>query len=720
MKKTLLLVEDEALIAVAQKRSLEKQDYSVIAANTGAKAVELFRNNPSIDLVLMDIDLGPGMDGTQAAREMLAVRPVPVVFLSSHSEPAVVDKTDLITSYGYVVKNAGSTVLEASIRMAFRLFEATAELAKEKENLNITLNSIGDAVIATDHEGNIVRINPVAQALTGWRTEEAIGQQSDTVFKIINAHTRLAVESPVRKVMESGTIVGLANHTILVAKDGTEYQIADSGSPIKDRGGKITGVVLVFRDVTEDYRIREKQRASEERMALINNSSAEIICSYDREGRFTSANRSLCELLRLETGQIIGKTHEDLHFPEALCREWDELHDRVYRTGKTVVADTGMTKPDGSTGYYEVTLNPLHDGDRSIIGIGAMIKETTKQKLAERKLQESEAQYKRITAGITDYLYTVYIADGKVTDTVHNEACIAVTGYSPRDFREDPYLWYNMVLPADRDRVSGNFDKVLHGADLPPIELRIMCKDGSIKWISDTSIPRHDADGTLISYDGVIKDITERKNAEEKQERLLREKELVLKEVHHRIKNNMNTIHSLLTLQAATVSDVAAYAALEDAGSRVRSMMMLYDKLYQSTDFTEISVARYLPPLIDEILSNFPNRRMVKTEKNIGDFLLDVKKLQPLGIIINELLTNIMKYAFTGKKAGRIAVSAICTDDHVSVVIEDNGNGMPETVDFENSTGFGLVLVAGLTRQLDGTIRIVRARGTRIILEFRK
>jgi len=719
MKKTLLLVEDEALIAIAQKRSLEKQDYSVVTANTGAKAVELFRNNPSIDLVLMDIDLGIGMDGTQAAREMLAVRPVPVVFLSSHSEPAVVDKTDLITSYGYVVKNSGSTVLEASIRMAFRLFEATAELAKEKENLNITLNSIGDAVIATDHEGNIVRINPVAQALTGWKAEDAAGMPSETVFKIINAHTRLAVESPVQKVMESGTIVGLANHTVLVAKDGTEYQIADSGSPIKDRGGKITGVVLVFRDVTEEYRIQEKQRASEERIALINNSSDDSIYSFDLEDRYTSANSALCRLLGLKADQIIGKTLEDLGLPGEVCRDSNRLHDEVFRTGKTVTAGTGITGSDGSLRFFDVTLNPLYNGDGSIIGIGGTTKETTKQKLAEKKLQESEAQYKRITAGITDYLYTVYIADGKVTDTVHNEACIAVTGYSPQDFRDDPYLWYNMVVPADRDRVTGNFDKVLHGADLPPIELRITCKDGSVKWISDTSIPRHDADGRLISYDGVIKDITERKNAEEKQERLLREKELVLKEVHHRIKNNMNTIHSLLTLQAATVSDAAAYAALEDAGSRVRSMMLLYDKLYQSTDFNEIPVARYLPPLIDEILSNFPNRSMVKTEKNIGDFLLDVKKLQPLGIIINELLTNIMKYAFTGKKDGRIAVSAICTDDLVSVVIEDNGNGMPESVDFENSTGFGLVLVAGLTRQLDGTIRIVRAKGTRIILEFR-
>ncbi len=719
-KKTLLLVEDEALIAIAQKTSLEKQDYWVITATSGKKAIALFRENLSIDLVLMDIDLGTGMDGTQTAAEILAIRAVPVVFLSSHSEPSVVGKTDLITSYGYVVKNSGHTILEASIKMAFRLFEAKVELEKETENLNITLNSIGDAVIATDHEGNILRINPVAQTLTGWSLEEAAGKSSDTVFRIINAQTRLPVESPVQKVLEKGTIIGLANHTVLVAKDGTEYQIADSGSPIKDRNGNITGVVLVFRNVTEEYHKLERQRLSEERIALINNSSADSIYSFDLEGRYTSANNALCTLLSLREDEIIGKTQAELHLPEQVCRDSKRLHHEVYSTDKTVLAETGLTGLDGSPRFFEVSLNPLHDGGGTIIGIGGMTKETTKQKLAEIKLKESEAQYKRITEGITDYLYTVYLTDGKGSGTVHNEACIAITGYSPQDFRDDPYLWYNMVDPEDKDRVTTNFSKILGGANLSPIELRIKCKDGTVKWISDTSIPHLDTDGTLISYDGVIKDITERKNAEEKLNELLKEKELVLKEVHHRIKNNMNTIHSLLILQAATVSDAAAFSALEDAGSRVRSMMLLYDKLYQSADFTEIPVAQYLLSLIDEILSNFPNRKMVKIEKNIGDFVLSVKKLQPLGIIINELLTNIMKYAFIGKKEGRIAISVTCREDLVSIVIEDNGNGMPESVDFENSTGFGLVLVGGLTRQLEGTIRIVRMNGTRIILEFRK
>jgi two-component sensor histidine kinase len=215
-----------------------------------------------------------------------------------------------------------------------------------------------------------------------------------------------------------------------------------------------------------------------------------------------------------------------------------------------------------------------------------------------------------------------------------------------------------------------------------------------------------------------IRNITDRKIAEELIKTLLAEKELILKEVHHRIKNNMSTIAGLLSLQAEALEIPAAKAALKDAESRVQSMMLLYNKLYQSSGFKAVSVLSYLPALISEILENFPNSASIKVWKIIDDFSLDAKMLQPLGIIINELLTNIMKYAFTGKILGVITVSAFLRGKKVFLSIEDNGNGMPETVDFENSPGFGLMLVGLLTKQLRGTIRIERSQGTKIVLEF--
>jgi two-component sensor histidine kinase len=149
-------------------------------------------------------------------------------------------------------------------------------------------------------------------------------------------------------------------------------------------------------------------------------------------------------------------------------------------------------------------------------------------------------------------------------------------------------------------------------------------------------------------------------------------------------------------------------------------MEVLYDKLYQSIGSEPVTVKNYLPSLVNEIVRNFPGSTKVKVETSIADFVINARTLQPLGIIINELLTNIMKYAFIGRSSGVITVSAAVKDNSVSLAIQDNGIGIPETVDFENSTGFGLRLVSMLTKQIAGTLRIEHENGTRIILEFEK
>jgi two-component sensor histidine kinase len=149
-------------------------------------------------------------------------------------------------------------------------------------------------------------------------------------------------------------------------------------------------------------------------------------------------------------------------------------------------------------------------------------------------------------------------------------------------------------------------------------------------------------------------------------------------------------------------------------------MSLLYDKMYRSSSFSEASVRDYLSSLVDEVVSAFPNGRSVTVRKRIGDFKLDAKRLQPLGILVNELLTNVMKYAFDGRPDGRIGVSADDEGGRIVIAVEDDGVGVPESVSFESSTGFGLELVQALARQLDGAIRIERGDGTRIVLEFER
>jgi PAS domain S-box-containing protein len=165
--------------------------------------------------------------------------------------------------------------------MPFKLFDANIIIEKHRQHLHITLKSIGDAVIATDISGNVTNINPAAEHLTGWSFESALGKPLHDVFNIINTGTREIIDNPVKNVLETGEIMGLANHTVLISKDGYEYQIADSAAPIKDSDGTITGVVLVFKDVTKEYKLKEDLLKSEKKYRLLFESLIEGVCLHE-------------------------------------------------------------------------------------------------------------------------------------------------------------------------------------------------------------------------------------------------------------------------------------------------------------------------------------------------------------------------------------------------------------------------------------------------------
>jgi len=213
-------------------------------------------------------------------------------------------------------------------------------------------------------------------------------------------------------------------------------------------------------------------------------------------------------------------------------------------------------------------------------------------------------------------------------------------------------------------------------------------------------------------------EIKTRRKAQEKVMSLLDEKTLILKEAHHRIKNNMNTMYGLLFLRADSIDNAACSRILEDAASRVRSMMILYNKLYKNDDQTEMSFKNLATSLFNDIFKLFPDKSHIRKEIIIEDFILDAKRLMPVSIILNEMITNSMKYAFNDQKEGTIKLEAFKRNDSVTLVYSNNGPPIPESVTFENSGGFGMQLIASLVEQLYGTIRIDRTHGTSFIIQF--
>jgi two-component sensor histidine kinase len=188
--------------------------------------------------------------------------------------------------------------------------------------------------------------------------------------------------------------------------------------------------------------------------------------------------------------------------------------------------------------------------------------------------------------------------------------------------------------------------------------------------------------------------------------------------VHHRIKNNISTISSLLSLQAQSSDSPEVQSALKDTISRVRSIGVLYESLLVKEEYVQLPVRNYVESLVSAIIALYPEHANIAIEKNISDFPLIAKKLFPLGIIINELLTNIMKYAFTGRQNGKVVIALGKVNNKITLTVSDDGNGMPVGFDMENHAGFGLMLVRMLTAQMKGTFLIRGDNGTSVSMKF--
>lgn len=256
----IMIVEDENIVALDVKIRLERLGYAVPAiASSGEEAIaKALETRP--DLVLMDIRLRGEMDGVEAAAQIRTRFEIPIVYLTAFADEETLRRAKVTEPYGYVLKPFEERELHAIIEMALYRHEMARKLRESEQWLATTLKSIGDAVIATDARGHIKFMNPVAEALTGWKQGEALGQGTAQVFHIINERTHNPAESPVTRALEENRIVSLENHTLLISRDGMTIPIDDSAAPIRDERGNVIGAVLVFRDITERKQAEETVR----------------------------------------------------------------------------------------------------------------------------------------------------------------------------------------------------------------------------------------------------------------------------------------------------------------------------------------------------------------------------------------------------------------------------------------------------------------------------
>ena len=390
---SVLIVEDEVIVAENLSSKLEKLGYTVIGmAINGHEAVEMaLAHRPQ--LVLMDIKLQGELDGIATVEKIKKHLDIPVIYLTAHSDPNTLSRAKISKPYGYVLKPFDERDLATQIELALYKHEADRRVREQREWLRVTLTSIGDAVIATDEAGLITFINPVAESLTGWKQDEAIGQPVQEVFRIVNEYTRKVVDDPVRKVLQCGRIVGLTNHTVLLRKGGGEVPIDDSGAPILDAQGRILGVVLVFRDVSERRRAEKALQMSQRKLSTILEQIPDGVGVINRDGEFILSNSALRAYIPSTMPSTDPEQKKRFQSWDADCRpllpdQWPgarALRGEIVSPG----IEFQYTNDDGSDVWMLVSAVPYRsEDDDENVGAITVIKDITDLKKTEQKLRQ--------------------------------------------------------------------------------------------------------------------------------------------------------------------------------------------------------------------------------------------------------------------------------------------------------------------------------------------
>jgi PAS domain S-box-containing protein len=381
-----------------------------------------------------------------------------------------------------------------------------ARLASEKRH-GVTLKSIGDAVIATDAKGYVELLNPVAEMLTGWRQEEACGKPLEEVFRIINEDTREPVENPVRCVMRAGVVVGLANHTSLIARDGTERPIADAGAPIRDERNGIIGVVLVFRDRTEERALQRALQKSEEHFRGIFEKSPVGFQSHDLEGHILDVNPAWLALLGYSRGEVVGHSLEDFFTPAsrvALAEQFPRFREQGLISG----SEFEMRRQDGVILTVAIDGVFVRDEQGRPHHTQCVFHNITDRKRAEAALRDSEEKFRSVAEQSPNMIFIN--RGGRVVFA--NAKCEELMGYLRAEFYSPEFNFRDLIAADYMDAVNQAFGKHLKGEEVLPYEYALVTKAGErIEAIITTKLIRYDGENAIL---GIITNITERKRTE--------------------------------------------------------------------------------------------------------------------------------------------------------------------------------------------------------------
>ena len=459
---------------------------------------------------------------------------------------------------------------------------ARSRESAEREVLRVTLRSIGDAVITTDTDGRVTYQNSVAESLTGFKNSEAIGLSLDRVFRIVNEETRATVESPAHRALRDGRIVGLANHTVLIDKNGREIPIDDSAAPIRDENGRVSGCVLIFRDVSAQRRV-ERDRAAQlltaSRLASIVESSDDPIIAKALDGTIQSWNAAAERLFGYGADEAIGRDISLVIPPERLAEE--ERIIAELRAGRRIEHhETERRHRDGRLIPVSLTISPIRDGDGNVVGASKIVRDITRQKQLEMERQK----FVTLIESSTDF---IGMSDMNGVPFFVNRAGLEKVGLESLDDAKRVSVW-DFFFPEDRPRIRDEFfpSVLLDGHGEIEIRFRHFVT-GEAVWMAYKVLVLKDEAGEPVAFATVSQDVTERRRLTDELRKLAsdlteadRRKNEFVATIAHELKNPLAPLASMLDVLKRTDLDAQTLARARTTIDRqLKQLVRLVDDL---------------------------------------------------------------------------------------------------------------------------------------------
>ena len=600
--------------------------------------------------------------------------------------------------------------------------KAEEKLQKSEERYRIVTEQTGQVIYDYDLIANECSWAGAIEEVTGYSFEEIQKLGKDVWIKNIKPLNMNSADEKSQNMRKTGD--RFKEELRLRRKNGTCIYIENKGVCLTDHEGHLYGAIGLLKDITSAKLAETQLQENEERYRIATEQTGQVVFDFNLETfelRLAGAIREVTgydpeELENLDKSILIEYVHSEdrIELLDALRKSFEEE--------KKFQVEFRFRKKDGNYIYAENHGDWLKDGKGEVYRAIGVIKNITEWKLALKNIEESEKKYRSF---IQNFQGIIFQADENFVPVFLHGAVKEITGYREKEFTSR-VKWEDIIHPDDLSHVFEEEEKIQSSpyVGYGEIEYRIKHRDGRIRWVNEIYQKIQRKDGKLGFYQSTIYDVTEKKEAE----KFIANIETArIKEIHHRIKNNLQIISSLLDLQAEKFRDKEVLEAFRESQNRVISMALIHEELYKGEGTDTMNFSEYIQKLAENLFQTYSLR-----SKNVRLFMdleenafFDMDIAIPLGIIVNELISNSLKYAFTEDEEGEIRIK-LCREEKdnkmqkslFSLTISDNGKGIPENIELGSLESLGLQLVGILIDQLDGEIELERAQGTEFRITF--